>query len=82
MLDRCVSTCSIAGSSTRLLIRLAIGLIVALLIATSIRGAKNDEPQQSDPQTKARVPNIVFILTDDQGYGDMSCHCRITFAAT
>ena len=22
----------------------------------------------------ARRPNIVFILTDDQGYGDMSCH--------
>src|SRR5574342_1122925 len=21
-----------------------------------------------------RRPNIVFILTDDQGYGDMSCH--------
>lgn len=21
-----------------------------------------------------RKPNIVFILTDDQGYGDLSCH--------
>ena len=21
-----------------------------------------------------RQPNVVFILTDDQGYGDMSCH--------
>jgi arylsulfatase len=23
-----------------------------------------------------RRPNIIFILTDDQGYGDMSCHAH------
>src|ERR1700756_3834722 len=23
---------------------------------------------------EARRPNVVFILTDDQGYGDLSCH--------
>ena len=25
-------------------------------------------------QSPAKLPNIVFILTDDQGYGDLSCH--------
>lgn len=23
---------------------------------------------------RARKPNVVFILTDDQGYGDLGCH--------
>jgi arylsulfatase len=25
-------------------------------------------------ESKARGPNIIFIITDDQGYGDLSCH--------
>lgn len=25
-------------------------------------------------QVQAKQPNVIFILTDDQGYGDMSCH--------
>ncbi len=29
---------------------------------------------EADPALSARRPNIIFILTDDQGYGDMSCH--------
>ena len=30
--------------------------------------------QMAGETIAGRRPNIVFILTDDQGYGDMSCH--------
>jgi arylsulfatase len=39
-------------------------LVVAWLTAPALR---------AQPLTGSR-PNIIFILTDDQGYGDMSCH--------
>ena len=29
---------------------------------------------ESSPASKRRTPNVLFILTDDQGYGDASCH--------
>ena len=25
-------------------------------------------------QSKSRKPNVILIMTDDQGYGDLACH--------
>lgn len=46
-------------------VRLLLGVFVALLAAPTPDLAAADPPKQ---------PNVVFILTDDQGYGDISAH--------
>ena len=40
-----------------------------LLITTALPSGCNDKPANSQEK-----PNVVFILTDDQGYGDLGCH--------
>ena len=42
---------------------LAICLPALALVGASLGG-----------QIQPSHPNIIFILTDDQGYGDLSCH--------
>lgn len=31
-------------------------------------------PYKAQGASKAKQPNVIFIMTDDQGYGDLACH--------
>ncbi|NQU23197.1 MAG: arylsulfatase [Candidatus Nealsonbacteria bacterium] len=42
-----------------------VALALALLVHT---------PLAAKEEAKADRPNVIFVLTDDQGYGDLSCH--------
>jgi len=43
----------------------AVALALTALASASLFAQEND---------KARRPNVIFVLTDDQGYGDLSAH--------
>ena len=46
--------------------------LVVFVIAAS--AALSDSASNAAESLAGRRPNIIFILTDDQGYGDLSCH--------
>src|SRR5215211_5921758 len=45
------------------------GLLSLIVVATFSSRARAEPPKSA-----AHQPNIIFILTDDQSYGDLSCH--------
>jgi arylsulfatase A-like enzyme len=58
-----------AGFTVALLHRIATLILLVISSGLSIHSTK-----QAHSAEKNRVPNIVLILADDQGYGDLSCH--------
>src|SRR3954471_22431044 len=51
------------------------GLNCAIVLSLSLWVPHAGVALSAEPTALAnRKPNIVFIITDDQGYGDLSCH--------
>lgn len=43
-------------------------------LGVEYRTASGNEPETAMASKAERRPNVILIMTDDQGYGDMSCH--------
>lgn len=58
------------------LMRIVLPLLLCLILCTCDRGEANGtaEGQANQSDTVTVRPNILFILTDDQGIGDLSLH--------
>lgn len=49
---------------------IVLGAMVGGSFASTVSSAQTTQPQ---PQQKLKQPNVVVILADDMGYGDLSC---------